>query len=56
MRAMVPMLRELRAVMHMDALDPRRVAAIAEKERVLDLIAISDPRLALPGRDSAVFA
>ena len=56
LRAIAPMLRELRAVLHLSAADPRRAAAIAEKERVLELIAIADPRLALPGRDSAVFA
>jgi hypothetical protein len=39
---MAPMLREIRAVMHLGDDDPRRVAAMAEKRRVLGLIAESE--------------
>ena len=42
MQAMAPMLREIRAVMHLGDDDPRRVAAMAEKRRVLGLIAESE--------------
>lgn len=43
--AMGPMLREIREVMYLPEADPRRVAAIAEKRRVLALIAVAEPRL-----------
>jgi hypothetical protein len=33
-------LREIRQVMHLEENDPRRIAAMAEKQRVLDLIAL----------------
>jgi hypothetical protein len=34
------LLREIRQVMHLEEDDPRRIAAMAEKQRVLDLIAL----------------
>jgi hypothetical protein len=38
MRAMGPLLAEIRAVMHLDDDNPRRQAAMVEKHRVLALI------------------
>jgi hypothetical protein len=38
--AMPAMLREIREVMFLDDDGPRRIAAMAEKQRVLDLIAL----------------
>jgi hypothetical protein len=43
-RAVGPMLRELRAVIDLADDDPRRVAALAEKHRLLDAIAAHEAR------------
>ncbi len=43
-RAITAMLRELRAVMDLADDDPRRVAALAEKHRLLDAIAAHESR------------
>jgi hypothetical protein len=45
-RAIGPMLRELRAVIDLADDDPRRVAALAEKHRLLDAIAAHEARAA----------
>jgi hypothetical protein len=43
-RAIAPMLRELRAVVGLADDDPRRVAALADKHRLLDAIAAHEAR------------
>ncbi len=44
--AMAPMLLELRAIIGLADDDPRRVAALAEKHRLLDAIAAHEARAA----------
>jgi hypothetical protein len=52
-RDIAPMLRELTACRHLEDDDPRRVAALAEKHRLLDLIAETDGRRSVASSSSS---